>query len=90
VWTSGNVPADNAPPAACAGQLPARGRGRHSQVLNLSWLLTGDPPDGTFYFNNEPNLLDQFLVNKNMATQNAPIRGLLTMGRVGLEPTPWD
>jgi hypothetical protein len=35
---------------------------------NLSWLLIGDPPDGTFYFNNEPNLLDQFLVNKNMAT----------------------
>ena len=41
---------------------------------NLAWLLIGDPPDGTFYFNNEPNLLDQFLVNKNMATQNSPIR----------------
>ena len=36
--------------------------------------MIGNPPDGTFYFNNEPNLLDQFLVNKNMAIQAAPIR----------------
>ena len=38
--------------------------------------LVGDrqPADGTFYFNNEPNLLDQFLVNKNMAKQTMPIR----------------
>jgi hypothetical protein len=35
---------------------------------NLTWTVIGDPTDGTFYFNNEPNLLDQFLVNKNMAT----------------------
>src|ERR671922_337185 len=41
---------------------------------NLSWEVIGDPPDGTFYFNNEPNLLDQFLVNKNMARQNTPLR----------------
>ena len=41
---------------------------------NLAWLLIGDPPDGTFYFNNEPNLLDQFLVNRNMATQNSLLR----------------
>src|SRR5829696_2757200 len=41
---------------------------------NLTWAVIGDPPDGTFYFNNEPNLLDQFLVNKNMARQNAPLR----------------
>ena len=41
---------------------------------NLSWSVIGNPPDGTFYFNNEPNLLDQFLVNKNMAIQAAPIR----------------
>jgi predicted extracellular nuclease len=41
---------------------------------NLTWGVIGDPPDGTFYFNNEPNLLDQFLVNRNMATQNAAIR----------------
>lgn len=41
---------------------------------NLTWQVIGDPPDGSFYFNNEPTLLDQFLVNKNMATQNSPIR----------------
>ena len=31
------------------------------------------PPTG-FYFDNEPNLLDQVLVNKNMARDGAPIR----------------
>lgn len=36
--------------------------------------MIGDPADGTFYFNNEPNVLDQFLVNKNMATVSSPIR----------------
>jgi hypothetical protein len=41
---------------------------------NLSWSVIGDPADGTFYFDNEPNLLDQVLVNKNMARQDAPIR----------------
>jgi hypothetical protein len=41
---------------------------------NLTWSVIGDPTDGSFYFNNEPNLLDQFLVNKNMAKQNAPVR----------------
>lgn len=41
---------------------------------NLTWSVIGDPTDGTFYFNNEPNLLDQFLVNKQMAKQDAPIR----------------
>jgi hypothetical protein len=29
--------------------------------------------DGSFYFDNQPNL-DQFLVNKNMATDDAPIQ----------------
>ena len=41
---------------------------------NLTWSVIGDPADGTFYFNNEPNLLDQFLVNKNMARQASPLR----------------
>jgi len=41
---------------------------------NLSWSVIANPPDGTFYFDNEPNVLDQFLVNRNMATQGAPIR----------------
>jgi predicted extracellular nuclease len=41
---------------------------------NLSWTVIGDPTDGSFYYNNEPNLLDQILVNKNMAKQDSPIR----------------
>ena len=41
-------------------------------LWNLMWPpMGGRPtlPDGTFYFNNQPNQLDQFLVNKNMATE---------------------
>ena len=41
---------------------------------NLTWPVMGSPPDGSFYFNNEPNQLDQFLVNKNMARQDSPIK----------------
>jgi len=40
---------------------------------NLMWPAMGKP-DGTFYFDNQPNLLDQFLVNKNMARQDSPIK----------------
>jgi predicted extracellular nuclease len=39
---------------------------------NLMWPALG-VPDGTFYFDNQPNLLDQFLINKNMARQDSPI-----------------
>jgi hypothetical protein len=40
---------------------------------NLMWPAIGRP-EGTFYFDNQPNLLDQFLVNKNMAAPASPIR----------------
>jgi hypothetical protein len=40
---------------------------------NLMWAAIG-APDGTFYFDNQPNLLDQFMVNKNMALATSPIR----------------
>jgi predicted extracellular nuclease len=40
---------------------------------NLMWPAIGQP-DGTFYFDNQPNLLDQFLINKNMARQDSPIK----------------
>jgi Endonuclease/Exonuclease/phosphatase family len=30
--------------------------------------------DGSFYFEDQPNMLDQFLVNKNMAKQNSLIK----------------
>lgn len=37
------------------------------------WPVTG-LPDGTFYFGNNPNQLDQFLVNVNVAGVNSPLR----------------
>jgi hypothetical protein len=43
------------------------------------WPVMGDGlpgADGTFYFNNQPNMLDQFLVNKNMTTDHAGVRAL--------------
>ncbi|HEX6148754.1 endonuclease/exonuclease/phosphatase family protein [Nocardioides sp.] len=43
------------------------------RLWNLSWPIAGTP-DGTFYFNNEPNVLDQFLVNRNLADDASPIR----------------
>jgi predicted extracellular nuclease len=47
-------------------------------LWNLMWPDAG-LPDGSFYFDNQPNMLDQFLVNKNMATatprsRSTPIR----------------
>ena len=44
-----------------------------ARFLNLMWLNKGKAL-GTFYFDNYPNMLDQFLANKQMLTQNAPIR----------------
>ena len=37
------------------------------------WPATGGP-NGTFYFDNQPNVLDQVLVNKNMARETSPVR----------------
>jgi Endonuclease/Exonuclease/phosphatase family len=48
--------------------------GREEPLLwNLMWPIAGTP-DGSFYFDNQPNMLDQFMVNKNMATGDAPIK----------------
>jgi len=38
------------------------------------WPIVG-APDGSFYFDNQPNMLDQFLVNKNIATARRPDQG---------------
>jgi predicted extracellular nuclease len=46
---------------------------RNPLLWNLMYPLLGKP-DGSFYFQNEPNLLDQFLVNKNMSKENSPVR----------------
>lgn len=43
------------------------------RLWNLMWSPLGTS-EGTFYFDNQPNVLDQFLVNKNMAIQDMPIK----------------
>ena len=42
-------------------------------LWNLMWPVAGEP-DGSFWFDNQPNMLDQFLVNTNMAVDDAAIR----------------
>jgi predicted extracellular nuclease len=49
-------------------------------LWNLMWSVMGGRgsqpggPDGSFYFGNQPNMLDQFLVNQHMAANDSPIR----------------
>ncbi len=46
--------------------------GRNPYLLNLTWEVLGERA-GTFYFDNEPNVLDQILVNRAMLQPDAPI-----------------
>ena len=63
---------------------------RESPLLwNLMWPSAGTP-DGSFYFNNQPNLLDQFLVNKNMATGDAPIKAVAASVQILKPPAMVD
>ncbi len=48
-------------------------RGRNPSFLNLMWPLMGQGV-GSLYFDNEPNLIDQFLVNKNLISSTSPIK----------------
>ncbi len=48
---------------------------RSPRFLNLMWPLMGQGL-GSHYYGNLPNMLDQFLANKNLVTQNAPIKAL--------------
>jgi endonuclease/exonuclease/phosphatase family metal-dependent hydrolase len=43
------------------------------RFLNLMWPLMGQG-FGTYYYDNFPNVLDQFLANKNLVKQNVPLR----------------
>lgn len=45
------------------------------RLWNLMWPQAGIP-EGSFYFDRNPNVLDQVLVNKNMATTSAPVDAL--------------
>ena len=47
-------------------------RARTPYFLNLMWPLM-DQGIGTFFFNNEPNMLDQFLANDNLLVNGRPI-----------------
>jgi len=46
---------------------------RTQQFFNLMWPLMGRGL-GSFYFDNFPNMLDQFLANKRLLVQSSPIR----------------
>lgn len=48
-------------------------RGRIPRLWNLMWPLMGNA-EGTFYFENQANLLDQFLANENLIGASAPIQ----------------
>jgi len=48
-------------------------RGRIPYFLNLMWPLM-DYGTASFYFGNQPNMLDQFLANENMLKSNSPIK----------------
>lgn len=43
------------------------------RLWNLMWPVMGTR-GGSFYFDNQPNMLDQFLVNRNMIAHAAPIQ----------------
>jgi hypothetical protein len=47
-------------------------RARSPKFLNLMWPLLGDGI-GTYYYDNNPNMLDQFLVSKGLLTGNSNI-----------------
>jgi hypothetical protein len=50
-------------------------RATSPRLWNLMWRLMG-AGEGTFYFDNFTNVLDQFLVNRNMVDPEAPIQVL--------------
>ncbi len=50
-------------------------------LWNLMWRAAG-APEGSFYFDNQPNVLDQFLANKSMAVDDAVLRVNPTTARI--------
>ena len=58
-------------------------------LWNLMWPDAG-LPDGSFYFDKQPNMLNQFLVIKNMATGGAPIKVNAGTGPRSSNRRPWS
>jgi Endonuclease/Exonuclease/phosphatase family len=54
-------------------------------LLNLMWEAAGRR-EGSLYFDNTPNLLDQFLVNRNMLRTNSPIKAVLGSAQIRALP----
>jgi hypothetical protein len=54
-------------------------------LFNLMWETAGRR-EGSLYFDNTPNLLDQFLVNKNMLKANSPIKAVVDSAQVRAFP----
>jgi hypothetical protein len=48
---------------------------------SVFWPIAG-APDGSFCFDNQPNMLDQFVANQNMATGDLPINVNPGTGRI--------
>ena len=49
---------------------------RSAKFLNLMWQILGQGI-GTHYYNNIPNVLDQFLVSKGLVTGNSNLRAII-------------
>jgi hypothetical protein len=61
-------------------------------LLNMMWEAAGRR-EGSLYFDSAPNLLDQFLVNKNMLRANSTIKAVLGSAQIRVLPemrTPGD
>jgi endonuclease/exonuclease/phosphatase family metal-dependent hydrolase len=54
-------------------------------LLNMMWEVAGRR-EGSLYFDNTPNLLDQFLVNGNMLRTNSPIEAVLGSAQIRALP----
>jgi predicted extracellular nuclease len=54
-------------------------------LLNMMWEATGRR-EGSLYFDSTPNVLDQFLVNRNMLRTSAPIQAVLNSAQIRALP----
>ena len=55
--------------------------GRNAYFLNLMWQLMGTG-QGTYFFEDAPNLFDQILVNKNLISPQSPIKVIMNSVKI--------